>query len=99
MKIIRIAYVLIVSGWLAGQAFGFDLVPFRDGDLWGYADPFGSIVYPPEYKSAGVFRNGIALVQTQDGYGYIAMNGRAFFASNLRSSKTIEMGKYAIMLP
>ena len=75
---IRIAYVLIVLGALAGQIFGFDLMPFREGDLWGHADPFGSIVYPPGYKPAGVFRNGIARVQTKDGYGDIAMNGREF---------------------
>ena len=98
MKMIRIAYLLIVLGVLVGQVSGFDLIPFREGDLWGYADPFGSIVYAPEYKFAGVFRNGIARVQTKEGYGYIAMNGRTFFASNLDAARDFSNGMAAVKI-
>lgn len=70
----------------------------KTGDLWGYADPFGAIVYPPEYKSAGVFRNGIARVQTKEGYGYIAMTRREFFASNLESARDFSDGMAAVKI-
>ena len=95
---IRGAYFWIVLGLLVGQVSGFDLVPYREGDLWGYADPFGSMVYPPEYKFAGVFRNGIARVQTKDGYGYITMNGRSFFASNLEACRDFSDGMAAVKI-
>ena len=95
---IRLAYFSIVLGVLVGQVSGFDLIPFREGELWGYADPFGFIVYEPEYKSAGVFRNGIARVQTKEGYGYIAMNGRNFFASNLESARDFSDGVAAVKI-
>ena len=98
MKMIRITYVLVVLGTLVVQAFGFDLIPFRKGDLWGYADPFGSVVFPPEYKFAGVFRDGIARVQTKEGHGFIAMNGRAFFASDLESARDFSDGMAAVKI-
>lgn len=95
---IRIAYLWIVLGVFVGQVSGFDLIPFREGDLWGYADPFGFIVYVPEYKFAGVFRNGIARVQTKEEYGYIAMNGRTFFSSNLESACDFSDGMAAVKI-
>ena len=94
---IRIAYLWVVLGVFVGQVSGFDLIPFRE-DVWGYADPFGSIVYVPEYKFAGVFRNGIARVQTKEEYGYIAMNGRTFFASNLESARDFSDGMAAVKI-
>jgi serine/threonine protein kinase len=54
------------------------LFPMKVGDEWGYADREGKIIIKPQYKYAGIFRDGLALVATGKerlNYGYIDESG------------------------
>lgn len=43
-----------------------DLIPYREGDKWGYMSSEGNIVVNPKYSSASLFTNGWASVRMGD---------------------------------
>ena len=52
------------------------LVPYRDGDLWGYADTNLNIVVTPVYDIANRFWNGYATVVKGNLYGLLNSKGK-----------------------
>lgn len=55
-----------------------DLLPVRNGAAYRYINPQGMIIINPQFKEAGVFRNGLALVQvfgTKPLWGFIKEDG------------------------
>ena len=52
------------------------LIPYRKGNLWGYAAPDKSIVITPEYEEANLFYEGFAVVKKGGKYGYINKDGK-----------------------
>jgi hypothetical protein len=59
-------------------------IPFNDGDRWGYLTVSG-ITIPPQFKSAGPFSGGLAIVCTVEGCAVI--NTRGQFVSALHDSQ------------
>jgi len=59
--------------------FGQDLLPVREGALWGYVDKSGTFIIEPKYYIAHTFRsNGLAIVAASSGpsnYGVIDLEG------------------------
>jgi hypothetical protein len=68
---------LILFLWLGVSQVQKDgLVPFEQGELWGYKNAAGKIVIPPKYLSAGEFSaSGIAAVADQRGWAMIDSSG------------------------
>jgi hypothetical protein len=60
---IALVSVLLVSCGLGGGR-EISLIPVENGDEFQYIDKEGKIVINPQFSSATVFRNGIALVRT-----------------------------------
>lgn len=52
------------------------LLPFRQGDLWGFADSAGQVLIQPGYQSVQPFREGLAIVMRDSLYGVIDKKGR-----------------------
>ncbi len=52
-----------------------DLIAFKSGDLWGYADKGGNIVIDPAYEDAQSFSNGLGAIKVGDGWGFINRAG------------------------
>lgn len=62
-----------------GQDY-LNFVPYRKGDLWGFADRAGKIVIPCEYSSAKVFEeNGFAIVEKNNKSTIIDSKGKQAF--------------------
>ena len=53
-----------------------NLIPFRIGDKWGYANENGEIIIKPKFEAAGEFREKITWVKKNGKYGYIDKRGR-----------------------
>ena len=69
--------------------FSYSLVPVQSDEKWGYIDKQGKYVVNPQFKSAYLFTDGIAVVESSDGkFGYIGEDGKYIinptykFASN-----------------
>jgi len=70
----EISIIILILFFQIG--YSQNLIPFRDGDKWGYANSKGEIVIKPKYQEAGEFRNKITWVKKNDKYGYINKKGR-----------------------
>ena len=74
-KLILGCFLLITTGALAQQT-DMSLIPFRQGDKWGYATPDLNIVIQPKYKEANWFSEGFASVKIGSKFGYINKAGK-----------------------
>lgn len=76
----RIRLTLIISILFIGQSFAqypsSRLIPYRQGDLWGYADGSKNIVVPCTYRSASLITNGFGVIQSKKGFGIIDSTGK-----------------------
>jgi len=51
-------------------------IPFRKGDLWGYADTTGKLIIEPQYDEAMIFYNDYTFVKKKGKYGMINQSGK-----------------------
>lgn len=52
------------------------LIPFRDGNMWGYSDETGEILIKPQFDLAGEFLTPLTWVKKGDKYAYINSDGK-----------------------
>jgi hypothetical protein len=65
----RILWLSFMLGLILGTGQAQNLIPYRHGDLWGFADPNGKIVIPPVWDEVKRFESGHALVRQCDKWG------------------------------
>ncbi|MFM6924352.1 MAG: WG repeat-containing protein [Ferruginibacter sp.] len=76
------------------QNADMSLIPYRKGDLWGYAAPDKSIVIKPEYEEAHRFYEGFAAVKKGGKFGYINKEGKVVIPFKFFSAKAFQFGFY-----
>jgi len=57
-----------------------ELVPYHQGDKWGYSDNTGKIVIEPVYEAAELFSDGLASVMSFGKWGSIDKTGKIIIA-------------------
>lgn len=72
------------------------LIPYRQGDLWGYASPDKVIVIKPEYAEANLFYEGYASVKKGKMYGYIDKAGKVVIPFKFYSAKSFRFGYFDV---
>jgi len=70
------------------------LIPYRKGNLWGYAAPDKNIAITPEYEEANLFYEGFAVVKKGGKYGYINKEGKVVIPIKYFSAKPFRIGFY-----
>ncbi|MFZ1453189.1 MAG: WG repeat-containing protein [Ferruginibacter sp.] len=70
------------------------LIPFRKGDLWGYASPDKNIIITPAYDEADLFYEGFAVVKKGGKYGYINKEGKVVIPIKFYAAKRFRVGFY-----
>ena len=68
------------------------LIPYRKGDLWGYASPDKTIVITPQYNEADFFYEGFASVKKGNLYGYINKAGKVVIPFKFYTAKAFRFG-------
>jgi hypothetical protein len=76
------------------QSPDMSLIPYRQGDLWGYANPDKSIAIKPEYEGAELFSEGLAVVKKGGKYGYINKAGKVVIPIRYYTAKAFRVGFY-----
>jgi hypothetical protein len=61
MKFLLTLGVLFCFAFVSAQ----DLIPYRSGKQWGYADRSGRIIIAPQYEAASLFEEGVAIVSKE----------------------------------
>ena len=89
---------LILSLFLActlpafAQEPDMSMIPYRDGNMWGYATSGNNIFIKPEYEEANLFYAGLAVVKKGGKYGYINMEGKVVIPIKYFSAKPFKTG-------
>lgn len=61
-----------------------ELIPYRDGKLWGYADSTGKVWIKPQYEQTNFFVGNYALADDTGGTGVINRKGQWIIAPNYK---------------
>lgn len=75
-KKLLLVYLITFSLPVFAQQADMSLIPYRQGNLWGYASPDKKIVITPVYNDANLFYMGYASVKKGTKYGYINKAGK-----------------------
>lgn len=91
---------LILSLFLAftlpvfAQNADMSLIPYRQGNLWGYSSSDKTIIIKPEYEEAHRFYEGFAAVKKGGKFGYINKEGKVVIPFKFFSAKAFQFGFY-----
>ena len=74
------------------QQIDFSLIPYRQGDKWGYATPDNKVAIAPKYAEANWFSEGYAAVKVGNKYGYINKQGKLVIPAKYTVAKSFRKG-------
>ena len=94
-NLLLILFIAITLPVFAQEA-DMSLIPYRQGDLWGYASPDKQIVIKPVYNEANLFYEGYASVKKGNMYGYINKAGKVVIPFKFYSAKSFRFGYFDV---
>ena len=83
--------VMICYNGVAQDANSY-LIPYRQGDLWGYSTADKHIIVKPKYTEANWFSEGFASVKVGNKYGYINTLGALIIPAKFTIAKSFRKG-------
>lgn len=81
-----------LSPEIFAQQIDMSLIPYRQGDKWGYASPDRKVVIAPKYAEANWFSEGYAAVKLGSKYGYINKDGKMVIPAKFTVAKSFRRG-------
>lgn len=93
-KNFMLTFFLLCTLPVFAQEPDMSLVPYRKGNLWGYADADKNIAIKPEYDEVNLFYEGYAVVKKGGKYGYINKDGKVVIPMKFFSAKPFRIGFY-----
>lgn len=91
-KIIFAACFTFFSAGIIAQNVDYSIIPYRQGDKWGYADINRNITIAPKYADAQWFSEGLAAVKVGNKWGYINKSGRLVIPARYTVAKSFRKG-------
>lgn len=91
-KLFFVAVMLFFSMQSFSQQIDMSLIPYRQGDKWGYASPDNKLVITPRFAEAGWFSEGYAAVKVGKKYGYINRQGKMVIPAKFTVAKSFRKG-------
>ncbi len=93
-------FLLVLFLTLTMQVFAqepdMSFIPYRKGDLWGYATTDKTIIITPQFQEAQLFYEGYAAVKKNGKYGYINKAGKTVIPFNFFTAKPFRFGYYDV---
>ncbi len=93
-KKIFLALFIVFTLPVFAQQPDMSMIPYRQGDLWGYSSPDKSIIIKPAFAEADWFYAGFAMVKKGDRYGYINTDGKLVIPCKFYSAKPFRYGYF-----
>lgn len=91
-SILATVCLIFLTADVAAQQTDMSLIPYRQGDKWGYASPDKNIIITPKYADAGWFSEGLAAVKIGKKYGYINKSGKLVIPAKFTVAKSFRKG-------
>lgn len=95
-KILILSTALLISFSVFAQKADMSLIPYRQGDLWGYASTDRTIVIKPQFDDAELFHEGFAVVKKVDKYGYINTEGKIVIPIKYYKANAFRFGFFPV---
>ena len=92
MKNILVGVFLLTASGAIAQQTDMSLIPYRQGDKWGYASADRKVVIAPKYSEANWFSEGYASVKVGNKYGYINKAGTLVIPAKFTVAKSFRKG-------
>ncbi len=93
-KKLILALLLVCTMPVFAQDADLSMIPYRMGDVWGYANPDKSMVIMPEFEEANLFYEGFAVVKKGGKYGYINKAGKVVIPYKFLSANHFRFGYF-----
>jgi len=78
---------------LQGLSQNAQLIPYRKGNLWGYANENGQVVIEPKYERTYFFSSdGLARIKSNNMYGYMDAKGKVVIVPKYSNASDFYMG-------
>ena len=91
-KILLMVLMIIIIMQSFAQQIDLSLIPYRQGNKWGYASPDNKVIITPKYAEAGWFSEGYAAVKLGSKYGYINKQGKLVIPAKFTVAKSFRKG-------
>ena len=88
---LSIFFLFIIAATSAQQP-DLTMVPYREGNKWGYASPDKKIIIKPVFDEAAWFYSGYAAVKKVNRYGYINRSGKLLIPYQFTVAKPFRFG-------
>ena len=85
--------VALQIGGDSASEFNEGLAGVLKGDKWGFIDPRGKWVIPPQFDSIRGFSEGMAAVQIRDKWGYIDLSGNVVIDAKYVGAESFHEGR------
>ena len=93
-KKLIIAVAVVCTSPAFAQQYDPSLIPYRHGDLWGYANPDKTVAIKPAYNETNWFFAGFAVVKKGTKYGYINRTGKLVIPYKFYSARPFTYGYF-----
>jgi hypothetical protein len=70
-----------------------NLIPYKDGTLFGFMDYFGNIIYKAQYESLSFFKEGLSLAAKNGKYGYVDKSNKVVIPFIFDAGSDFEEGR------
>lgn len=90
-KLYSVLFLLLTSSVYAQQP-DMLLIPYREGNLWGYARADKKVIISAKYDDARLFSEGLASVKTGSKYGYINQLGQEMIPAKFTVANPFRKG-------
>ncbi|MEP6674328.1 MAG: WG repeat-containing protein [Ferruginibacter sp.] len=91
-KLFSLLILLVLSLDVLAQQADMSLVPYRQGNKWGYASPDKKLIIQPQYDEANWFYSGYASVKKAGKFGYINTAGKLVIPYRFTVAKPFRYG-------
>lgn len=91
-RLITLACFLLITAGLSAQQVDMSMIPYRQGDKWGFSDADKNILLAPKYNEVQWFSEGYAAVKIGPKWGYINKAGKLIIPAKYTVAKSFRKG-------
>lgn len=91
-RLIVLACLLFIAAGLSAQQIDMSMIPYRQGNKWGFSDPDKRVVIAPKYDEVQWFSEGYAAVKVGSKWGYINKAGKMIIPAKYTVAKSFRKG-------
>ncbi|RYY70813.1 MAG: WG repeat-containing protein, partial [Chitinophagaceae bacterium] len=91
-RLITLACLTILSAATNAQQIDMSMIPYRQGDKWGFSNPDRNVVVTPKYDEVQWFSEGYAAVRVGSKWGYINKAGKMVIPAKYTVAKSFRKG-------